>query len=65
MGRNRLSPYAIGIYANQYAVVTKNGHKGYDPHLPSVYTSVDFDDCRQTKVWRPVSFIAPTRIRLR
>ena len=65
MGHNRLSAYAIVVYANQYAVVTENGHKGYDPHLPSVYTSVDFSDCDQTKAWRPVSFIAPTPIRLR
>ena len=65
MGENRLSADAIVVYANQYALVTENGHKGYDPLLPSVYTSVDFSDCRQIKVWHPVSFIVPTPIRHR
>ena len=65
MGQNRLSADAIVVYANQYAVVTENGHKGYDTHLPSVYTSVDFIHCHQKKVWRLVSFIAPTPIRRR
>jgi len=50
MAENRLSADAIVVYANQYAVVTENGHKGYDPLLPFAYTSVDFSDCRQTKV---------------
>jgi hypothetical protein len=65
MAENALSADAIDVYANQYAVVTENGHKGYDPLLPSVYTSVDFSDCRQIKLWPPVSFIAPTPTRLR
>jgi hypothetical protein len=65
MARNRLSADPIVVYANQYTVVTENGHKGYDPPLPFVYPSVDFSDCHQTKVWHPVSFIALTPIRLR
>ena len=65
MGRNSLSAYAIVVYTNKYAVVTENGHKGYDRLLPFVYTSVDFIHCHQKKAWRPVSFIAPTPIRRR
>jgi hypothetical protein len=65
MAPNSLSAHAIVVYANQYAVVTKNGHKGYDPPVPFVYTSADFCDCDQTKVWHPASFIAPTPIRLK
>jgi hypothetical protein len=65
MRRNAVSADAIVVYANQYTVVTKNGHKGYDPRLPFVYTLVDFRDCSQQKVGHPVSCIAPIPIRPR